>query len=84
MCNRSCTPTSACNGPLHGEVNGVDYCLGVLSHMCLVNATCCYIALVQRMLKNVVDIGECSTDLEKIGKRLIQEDTHKKRSRECM
>jgi len=53
--------TSACSGPLHGEVNGVDYCLpifGVLSHVCLVNATCCYIALVQWMLKNVVDIGD--------------------------
>jgi len=28
--------------------------------------------------------GECSTDLEEIGKRLIREDTHKKRSPECM
>jgi len=58
---------------------------GVLSHMCLVIATCYYIALVRWMLKNVVDLGVCSTDLEEIGKRLIREDTHtKKRSRECM
>jgi len=73
MCNRSRTPRSACNGPLHRrEVNGVDYCLGVLSHMCcVVNATYCYIALVRWMLKNVVDVGESSTDLEEIGKRLI-------------
>jgi len=82
MCNRSRTPTSACNGPLHREDNGVDYCLaifGVPSHMChVVNATCCYIALVQWMLKNIVNVGESSTELEEIGKRLIREDTHKK------
>jgi len=74
--------TSVCNGPLHGEVNGIDYCFaifGVLSHLCcVVNATCCYIALVRWMLKwNVIDVGERSTDLEKIGKlvkRLIRED----------
>jgi len=36
--------TSACNGPLHGEVNGIDYCFaifGVLSHM-----HCCKIIII--------------------------------------
>jgi len=38
------------------------------------------VALVRWMLKNVVDVGESSTDLEEIGKRLmIREDTHKKK-----
>jgi len=30
------------------------------------------VGLVRWMLKNVVDVGESSTDLEEIGKRLIQ------------
>jgi len=60
---------------LYGEVNGVDYyfaIFGVLSHV--VNATCYYIALVRCMLKNVIDVGESSTDLEEIGK-LVKEAT---------
>jgi len=69
--------TSARNGPFHGEVNGIDYCLtifGALSHMCrVVNATCCYIALARWMLKNVVDVEESSTDLEESSTDLEEE-----------
>jgi len=32
------------------------------------------------MLKNIIDVGESSTDLEEIEKRLIREDTHTKKS----
>ena len=39
---------------IHREVNSIDYCLaifGMLRHVCpLVNAVCCYIALVQWMM----------------------------------
>jgi len=78
MCNRCAVHKSTCNGPLHREVN-VDYHFAIFGlHVCrVVNAMCCYIALVRWMLKYVVDVGESSTDLEEIGKlmkRLIQED----------
>jgi len=84
MCNRLRTPTSACNGPLHGEVNSVDYCLaifGVLSHVChVVNATCCFC---------MMDAEECRRrrrEQYRLRRNWEEADTkrHTQKSWECM
>jgi len=85
MCNGSHTPTSACNGPLHVEVNGVDYCLaifGVLSHVChVVNATCC------SCMMDAEERRQCRREQYRLRRNREEADTRRhtqKRSHECM